>query len=172
MTILGNLVLAAKQQGISSAEAKEKAAELLARFGLENHERHWPSQLSGGQRQRVAILQQVITGRLFLIMDEPFSGLDPKAIHKVVDLIHELAASDELHTSIIITHDIRAAVRVAERIHILGRQFDNQGHMVRAAHVIETVDLLEKNIAWQDNIKALPGFNDLVNTIEDMFDSI
>lgn len=172
LTVLENLILAAKQSGVSAKEASDKSRELLARFDLGPWEQFWPGNLSGGQRQRIAILQQVIAGRLFLILDEPFSGLDPRAIQSVINLIAELAAGHELHTSLIITHDIRAAIRTAERIYVMGRTFDDKGKLLRAAHIVKTIDLLEKNIAWRDDIKSLPDFNKLVNETEDIFERI
>lgn len=172
LTVLENLVLAAKQSGITTKEAKEKARDLLSRFGLHDREHFWPSQLSGGQRQRVSILQQTIEGRLFLIMDEPFSGLDPRALREVIGLVQELSGAHEFNTIMIITHDIRAAVQVSERIHVLGRDLDAQGNILRGAHFIRELDLLEMNIAWQDDIRALPRFNETVNEIEDLFSRI
>ena len=172
LTVEDNLIIAGKGSGISSKEAKDKAHDMLTRFGLYERKGFWPSQLSGGQRQRVAILQQVIGNRLFLIMDEPFSGLDPRALHDVVDLIKELAGAHELNTILVISHDIRAVMRIAEKIHILGREFDDQGNMVRGAHFVEHINLLEKHIAWENNIRELPQFNHLVNEIEDKFEKI
>jgi len=172
LTVIKNLVLAGKQAGLNSKEASEKAREMLQLFGLLEREKYWPSQLSGGQRQRVAMLQQVMVGRPFLLMDEPFSGLDPSAINDVITLIRELAGSDELNTMVIITHDIRSAVRISEKIHLLGRKLDKEGNKIRGAHFVENIDLLEMGIAWKDNIKELPDFNSLVNKIEDKFEII
>ncbi len=76
LTVLGNLIVGGRVSGISSKEARDKALDLLNRFDMSERHNFWPSQLSGGQRQRVAILQQIMVNRLFLVMDEPFSGLD------------------------------------------------------------------------------------------------
>ncbi|MCP4113569.1 MAG: ABC transporter ATP-binding protein [Desulfobacteraceae bacterium] len=172
LTVLENLVLAAKVSRVSVKKAKNKAYDLLNRFELHERADFWPSQLSGGQRQRVAILQQLMVERFFLIMDEPFSGLDPNAVNAVIKFVNEVAHSHELNTIIIISHDIRSVVTIADRIHILGRDFDKTGNIVRGAHITEEIDLLELGIAWKDNIKELPEFNSLVNEIEDKFTRI
>lgn len=172
LTVMENLTLAGRRASASAKEAGEKATALLERFRMADRAHFWPSQLSGGQRQRIAILQQVIVGRLFLIMDEPFSGLDPKALHGVLDLIRELATSHELNTILIITHDIRSAVRIGERLHIMGREFDAAGQLVRGAHIVDSIDLLAMGVAWSPNIRQLPQFNEIVNDIEDRFERI
>ncbi|MDH4128552.1 MAG: ATP-binding cassette domain-containing protein [Spirochaetota bacterium] len=169
LSVLDNLILAGTASKLAKKESKEKAVELLNRFGLEERASFWPAQLSGGQRQRIAILQQLMVERYFLIMDEPFSGLDPKAITILLDFISEVANTNELNTIIIISHDIRSVVISADRIYILGRQYDSKGNLIRSAHITEEIDLLEMGLAWQDKIKELPRFNSLVNEIEEKF---
>src|SRR4051812_45883414 len=78
--VIGNLVVAGRRAGLSSAQATARARELLRQFGLEEHENKYPVQLSGGQRQRVSIAQQFMCSEYFLLMDEPFSGLDLNAV--------------------------------------------------------------------------------------------
>ncbi len=89
-----------------------------------------------------------------------------------MELVDELAVSHEAKTLIIVTHDVRAAVQVADRIHILGRDFDEEGNLVRSVHFIQEINLLDLGLAWQENIRELPQFNTLVNEIEDMFKNI
>lgn len=172
LTVLDNLILGGKTAGLDVKEAKEKAMELLDRFGLGGWCNFWPKQLSGGQRQRVAILQQVMVRRLFIIMDEPFSGLDPKALHKTVELIHELSATHEFQTVIFTTHDISAGVQVADFVHILGREFDQEGNIIRPGHFVEHHNLIDEGIAWKPNIRELGHFHKLVNKLEDKFEFI
>ncbi|MES0489666.1 MAG: ATP-binding cassette domain-containing protein [Leptospirales bacterium] len=172
LSVLDNLILGGKTAGLSKAEAKDKSMELLDRFGLANWFNFWPKQLSGGQRQRIAILQQVMVKRMFIIMDEPFSGLDPKALHKVIELIRELAASHEFQTILFTTHDISAGVQVADFVHILGREFNAAGEVVRPGHFLEHMNLIDQGIAWQSNIRELASFQRLINTLEDKFDNI
>jgi ABC-type nitrate/sulfonate/bicarbonate transport system ATPase subunit len=75
-TILGNLMLGALKKENNSSAARDKVMSLLKEFGLEDKFSLYPAQLSGGQRQRCAIIQQILCSEHFLLMDEPFSGLD------------------------------------------------------------------------------------------------
>ena len=82
--VLGNLLVAGRHAGLSREAARAKAERLLAHFKLEDAASKFPLQLSGGQRQRVAIAQQFMCSERFLLMDEPFSGLDVVQIERVV----------------------------------------------------------------------------------------
>src|SRR5204863_6550371 len=115
-TVAGNLELAARSAGLKRQEAAAKAYEYLKRFNLEERGGLYPCQLSGGQRQRVAIAQQFLCSEHFVLMDEPFSGLDLIAVEQVCKLLAEAANGDEMNTVIVVTHDIAAAVTVADTL--------------------------------------------------------
>jgi polar amino acid transport system ATP-binding protein/sulfate transport system ATP-binding protein len=108
-SVLGNLVIAGKQSGMSAADAKARATEMLERFDLGQHAERYPLQLSGGERQRVAIAQQLLCSEHYLVMDEPFSGLDVIAQEKVQELLREVSLKHEHVTLIVVTHDVSAA---------------------------------------------------------------
>ncbi|RYG23558.1 ATP-binding cassette domain-containing protein, partial [bacterium] len=118
----------ARRHRRATAQAVERGRELLKRFGLEGNEGKYPAQLSGGMRQRVAIAQQFMCSDDLLLMDEPFFGLDPLAITRMIEFIQEVASQDETKTIVIVTHDITAAIEVSDTIWMLGRDRD-------AAHV-------------------------------------
>ncbi|MCW3060758.1 MAG: sulfate-transporting ATPase [Capsulimonas sp.] len=160
-TVRGNLVVAGKQARLPGAEIAKRATEILARFGLEDHGNKYPAQLSGGQRQRVAIAQQFMCSEHFLLMDEPFSGLDMVAVDRVIGFIREMAASDELKTFILVTHDVDAALRVADTIWLLGRDRDDQGKIVPGAYVQATYNLADCGLAWRDEPENMPEFAEL-----------
>lgn len=168
-TVLGNLLVAGGRAGLSRADVVRKANELLQRFDLAAHARKFPVQLSGGQRQRVAIAQQFMCSEHFLLMDEPFSGLDLIAEQCVLDLIREIAQSDELKTFILVTHDITAALQVCDTVWLLGRDRDAGGHVVPGARVQATYNLAERGLAWRDGIAGTPEFLDLVREIRHEF---
>jgi ABC-type nitrate/sulfonate/bicarbonate transport system ATPase subunit len=117
----------AKPTAFPATEARSKALALLERFRLSERARYFPAQLSGGQRQRVAIAQQLVKQKTFLLMDEPFSGLDPAALEDVTKLIIEVANMDELNTVVLVTHDIRSALLISDTLFMLGRDRDAAG---------------------------------------------
>lgn len=168
-TVSGNLILAARMAGASAADASSRATELLKRFGLQDHGSKYPSQLSGGQRQRVAIAQQVLCSDHFLLMDEPFSGLDLLAIDAVIRLIGEIAVGDELKTIIIVTHDIGAAIEVADTIWLLGRDRDDRGNAIPGARIQKIYNLIERGLAWREKVSTTPEFFDVMAEIRQAF---
>jgi NitT/TauT family transport system ATP-binding protein len=164
-TVLGNLIVAGHQGGLSGPEAREKARGYLQRFGLETAGDRYPCQLSGGQQQRVAIAQQFMCSEHLLLMDEPFSGLDPNAIDKVSELITEVAGLHELNTIIVVTHDISAAIEVADTIWLMGRDRDASGRIIPGARIQGTYNLIERGLAWRKGINTTPEFMDLLREI-------
>ena len=168
-TLLGNMTVAGKQVGLRGSAVREKADDLLTRFGLKEHGEKYPSQLSGGQRQRAAIAQQFMCSDAFLLMDEPFSGLDILAQETLIRFIHDIAAQDELMTFILITHDISAALQIADTVWVLGRDRDEAGKPVPGARVQASFNLIERGLAWHENISSLPEFGELRQDIRDLF---
>lgn len=168
-TILGNLLVAGARAGLSAAAANEKALGLLRRFGLEHTRAAYPARLSGGQRQRVAIAQQLMCSDHFLLMDEPFSGLDPLAVEEVCALITETASQDTLNTIIIVTHDIAAAASVCDHLWLLGRDRDEAGQVVPGARVQATYDLIERGIAYTPDVTSTDGYRQLVAEVRAQF---
>jgi putative ABC transport system ATP-binding protein len=92
---------------LSRAERRQRAAQALARVGLEDRVDHRPSQLSGGQQQRVGIARAMVTGAPVLLCDEPTAGLDRTAADSILQLLTELGADG--HTIIMVTHDPQSA---------------------------------------------------------------
>src|SRR5205814_6927087 len=80
---------------LTAVGPEDKAHALLQRFGLSARANAWPCELSGGERQRVAILQQLMCGHTYLVMDEPFSGLDPASKRAACTLIADVARTSE-----------------------------------------------------------------------------
>ncbi|MDQ2687688.1 MAG: ATP-binding cassette domain-containing protein [Armatimonadota bacterium] len=168
-TVKSNLTVAGRQAGLSGGAAAQKANELLTRFDLAEHAQKYPAQLSGGQRQRVAIAQQLLCSEHFLLMDEPFSGLDLIAVERVSNLIAELAQSDELKTFIIVTHDIGAAIQVCDTLVLLGRDRDSEGNVIPGARIQASYNLVERGLAWRKGITTTPEFLVLLQDIREKF---
>jgi len=171
-TVLGNLMTAARQAGLPTREAREKSLDLLRQFHLEPCRHLYPAQLSGGQRQRVAIAQQVLSGGHYLLMDEPFSGLDMLEEENVCKLIVGVSCADDLNTIIVVTHDVRAAATVADTILMLGQVRSADGKLLPGATICEKYDLIERNLAWHEQITTRPEFYDLMRELRAKFVSL
>ena len=168
-SVLGNLVVAGRRAGQSRQQARARATDMLHRFDLLDRASLYPSQLSGGQRQRVAIAQQFMCSEHFLLLDEPFSGLDPIAVEKVAEMLVEVANLDELNTVIVVTHDINAALEVADVVWLLGRDRDPAGAPVPGARIQETYDLMECGLAWHKGIGSSPRLLEMAAKIRSRF---
>jgi ABC-type nitrate/sulfonate/bicarbonate transport system ATPase subunit len=138
------------------AEAIAHYAELLS---LEDHLGKYSSQLSGGQRQRVAIAEQILLGSEFILMDEPFSGLDTLTIDRVTDTLMKIAQTDERKTIVIVSHDLSNCLAISDTAFILHPQ---EG----GATVTHKVCLASEGLAWQPGIKENPMFRELLNLVK------
>jgi NitT/TauT family transport system ATP-binding protein len=167
--VMGNLLIAGRNAGLSRSAAEAQSRAFLTRFGLEGHGNKYPVQLSGGQRQRVAIAQQFMCSDHFLLMDEPFTGLDLLAEERLCEFIKETAQTDELKTFIIVTHDITAALSICDTIWLMGRDHDAQGNVIPGSRIQATYNLVERGIAWQTGLTSQPEFLRLLGEIRAMF---
>jgi NitT/TauT family transport system ATP-binding protein len=120
-TILENAVLGAEIQGADMTWARERATQLLTRYGLGEFLGHRPRQLSGGMRQRVALARTLVTEPDIVLLDEPFSALDSQTRLALADEIAEILRR-ERKTAILVTHDIGEAIGMAERVVVLSRR--------------------------------------------------
>lgn len=100
-------------------EEKKLAAENMERMSISNLASRCYRDLSGGQQQRVLLARALCATRKLLLLDEPVSGLDPKATLDMYSIIHELNRRDKI-TVIMISHDINAAVKYASHILHIG----------------------------------------------------
>lgn len=171
-TVLSNLTVSGKQANLTASEAEARGRELLKRFGLEGNETKYPVQLSGGQRQRVAIAQQFMCSEHFLLMDEPFSGLDPLALDAMATFIGEMSKTHDLKTFIVVTHDIDAAVAVCDCLWLLGRDREPNGNVIPGARIKHTIDLAARGLAWREHIRELPAFQATVNEVRQLFNAL
>ncbi len=118
LTVAGNVAFArrfsAQREGFDSGHA----AELLTRFGLDHLAARYPDELSGGQAQRVAILRAVATRPQLLLLDEPFSALDPATRTDLVGWLRDLGRALDI-TVVLVTHDVDEALSLAQRIVLL-----------------------------------------------------
>jgi polar amino acid transport system ATP-binding protein/sulfate transport system ATP-binding protein len=171
-TVMSNLLLAAAKKEKDEKAARDKVVQYLNDFELTDKARLYPVQLSGGQRQRCAIIQQILCSDHFLLMDEPFSGLDLLMLEKTGELIQKVANMDELNTIIVVTHDITAAASVADHLWLMGRDHDTQGNPLPGSHIVETYDLIERDLCWHKEIITQPRFVEFVREVKDRFRSL
>ena len=115
----------------------------LADWGLAEHKDKYSCELSGGQRQRTAILEQMLTSKHFVVLDEPASGLDVYAIEKMKSSFAKILSDDELNTIIFSTHDIKLAVELADSIYIIGRPEGEE-----YSTILRHFDLKQMGFAW------------------------
>ncbi|HLR95996.1 MAG TPA: betaine/proline/choline family ABC transporter ATP-binding protein [Jiangellaceae bacterium] len=132
-TILANVATVPELLGWSKAERTNRARDLLGLVGLEpdTFAHRYPHELSGGQRQRVGVARALAADPPILLMDEPFSAVDPVVRSQLQDEF--LRLQDDVHKTILfVTHDIEEAVRLGDRIAVFRQgghleQFDTPG---------------------------------------------
>lgn len=137
--------------------------EYCDEFDLSQHIDKFPMELSGGQRQRCAILQQVLTGNNFILLDEPFSGLDGIMLKKTIDLLLKVSLLDELKTLVIISHDIENSLAISDTAFLMTKPDPNQGAVILEENKF---DLVKMGLAWTDNIIDNPNFRELLKLIK------
>lgn len=115
LTVMENLIKApmvVKNQAHEEAEAV--ARDLLSKVGLGDKEDHYPNELSGGQQQRAAIARALAMAPKLMLYDEPTSALDPTLVQEVLMVMKKL--DNEGMTQIVVTHEMRFAREVADRV--------------------------------------------------------
>lgn len=117
-TVLDNVVLPLKLQGVKRKERVSKGMELLELIGLADKAKAYPAQLSGGQKQRVAIARALINDCPILLCDEATSALDPISTQSILDLLKTLQKKLNL-TIVMITHQMKVVQQVCNKVAIL-----------------------------------------------------
>ncbi|MEI4322678.1 ABC transporter ATP-binding protein [Streptococcus suis] len=117
MTVAENIALIPEMKDLGKEETLTRTRELLTKVGLEpdSYLDRLPKDLSGGEKQRIGILRAIIANPKVLLMDEPFSALDPISKAQLQDLIKELHEEFKM-TTVFVTHDMDEAVKLADRI--------------------------------------------------------
>ncbi len=134
-TILDNIATVPLLLGWSKARARARAAELMETVGLVSEmAKRYPTQLSGGQQQRVGVARALAADPPILLMDEPFSAVDPVVRENLQDEL--LRLQGELGKTIVfVTHDIDEAVKLGDKVAVMrvgGKlaQYDEPGHLL------------------------------------------
>jgi iron(III) transport system ATP-binding protein len=129
LTILQNVAFGLRW--MTRGEAKAEALAALARVGLDHYANEYPHILSGGEQQRVALARAIAPRPSVLLMDEPFSGLDPRLRDRMREetlaILHETRA-----TCIVVTHDAEEAMRMGDNVVLL-----RNGRVVQAGSALD-----------------------------------
>lgn len=185
MTIKENIELIPKLKKEPLEKINKKTIELLDMVGLNSDEymNKYPAQLSGGQQQRVGVARAFATDANIILMDEPFSALDPITRSSLQDEL--LTLHQELKKTIIfVTHDMDEAIKIADKICIMNggkiQQYDTPENILRrpanefikefigSKKIWDTPEFIKtRDIMIQDPIKVKP-FRTIVQSIEMM----
>jgi glycine betaine/proline transport system ATP-binding protein len=117
-TVGQNAAYGLEVQGVAPDERRRQADQALETVGLTGWADHYPHELSGGMQQRVGLARGLATDADILLMDEPFSALDPLIRRDMQDLLAKLQ-SELRRTIVFITHDLNEAMRLGDRICVL-----------------------------------------------------
>lgn len=120
MTVLENIGLIPTMKGWSKKETRARVLELLPLVGLdaEKYLNRYPHELSGGEAQRIGILRAIACKPKIILMDEPFSALDPISRKQLQELVKDLQKTLKI-TTVFVTHDMSEGMAMADRIAIL-----------------------------------------------------
>ena len=117
LSVEQNLLAILETLPLSDEERRQKTADLLAEFGISHLARHKAYTLSGGERRRVEIARALVLSPFFLLLDEPFTGVDPIAVADIQQMIRHLATRE---IGVLITdHNVRETLSICDRAYIL-----------------------------------------------------
>lgn len=157
-TVRDNAAYGLKVRGLGKSERLERADVALKRVGLGDRGDKYPHELSGGMRQRVGLARALAVDPPVLLMDEPFSALDPLIRRDMQDLLMELQAEDA-RTTVFVTHDLNEAMRIGDQIMVM-----REGRVVQCAPGPEIVahpadDYVSEFVADVDRARVLTAFD-------------
>ena len=116
-TVQGNVELLMELEKVNKSEREDKASLVLNKVGLTGFEKSYPHQLSGGMKMRLSLARSLVLNPEYLLLDEPFAGIDPIAIEEVKDTILKLKNSG---IGIIVTdHNVREALKIVDYANII-----------------------------------------------------
>lgn len=117
LSVHDNIMLVLEHQKLSKAEANDRLTQLIDEFHLHKVVKSYGYQLSGGERRRVEIARALATNPHYILLDEPFSGIDPIAVADIQSLIERLKLKD---IGVLITdHNVRETLSVTDRAYII-----------------------------------------------------
>ena len=152
---------ALRKSKLTKPEKVQLIDQYLNEWGLQEHRKKYSCELSGGQRQRTAIIEQMLTDKHFMILDEPASGLDVGNIEKLKASFNRILNANEYNTIIFSTHDINLAVELSDSIYVLGFPEGVTDYSTIVGHF----DLKAMGLAWTE---FGPAHHQLVGDIKEL----
>lgn len=146
--VIDNIIFPLTIQGVKKSDARAKAFELLAKVGLEDKAKAYPSQLSGGQQQRVAIARALASNPKILLCDEATSALDPQTTASILTLLKDINREYGI-TIVLITHQMSVVKAICNKVAIL-----EDGQVIDSGS-IRDVNLFEDKYFWIDQNSQL-----------------
>jgi lipopolysaccharide export system ATP-binding protein len=117
LTVEQNILAILETTKATKSERKNRCDELLTRFGIEHLAKNQALTLSGGEKRRLTIARSLVTSPSLLMLDEPFSGVDPIAVHDVQQIVQDLR---EQGLAILITdHNVRETLNIVDRAYLI-----------------------------------------------------
>jgi phospholipid/cholesterol/gamma-HCH transport system ATP-binding protein len=119
LTVFENVAFSLREHThMTTAEMRDRVGEVLALVGMAGTEEKFPAELSGGMRKRVGLARAIALTPRILLYDEPTTGLDPRNVEKINELIRDLREKIRV-TSVVVTHDLQSAFRISDRVALL-----------------------------------------------------
>lgn len=153
MTVRENIEVIPKLLGKSKEEIEDKTLELLKMVGLEPNEylERYPAELSGGQQQRIGVARAFAAGAEIILMDEPFSALDPITRGELQEELFNIQ-KEYNKTIVFVTHDMDEAINIADMICILEKgkilQYDTPENILKNPIGDYVEEFVGKNKIW------------------------
>jgi lipopolysaccharide export system ATP-binding protein len=147
LTVEENILAVLETLPLTAHQRRERLEELIEEFGLQQVRRSFGYVLSGGERRRVEIARSLVISPCFILLDEPFSGIDPLTVLDIQKIIVQLK---EAGIGVLVTdHNVRETLRVTDRAYII-----NNGRIFRAGTPEELGNDVEvKRIYLGDNFR-------------------
>src|SRR5438045_951708 len=124
LTVEANIMAILETLPLSSKERRDRLENLLDEFGVGHVRKNLADTLSGGERRRVEIARSLVISPKFILLDEPFSGIDPITVIEIQKIIAHLKS---IHIGVLITdHNVRETLQVTDRAYII-----NKGSILR-----------------------------------------
>jgi NitT/TauT family transport system ATP-binding protein len=149
-TVIDNVILPLQIQATPANEARKRSLEALELVGLGDFAQAYPKELSGGMEQRVAVARALIQQPSILLLDEPFGALDALTRERMNQEMLRLWQDQDL-TAIMVTHNIREAVFLADRVLVLSPR----PATISAEFVVNLARPRPKGVEYSENFGAL-----------------